>query len=243
MKALIGVYQQPDHHQLKELQSITLGDMWPSVLWQQMQLINVCCNTPLPKAVLRSMFLQKLPWEVRVTLSSLEESTSDLVFISAADCVVSQLSSRSQASTLVSFPVPASVNQALPSSSGGLHTAKELFHTCMTEVPSPDLHLQASLVIGNIVENQASAEGLAMATTSDAQYCQVLQCLEAIKEQLRAPLPHQGRISYNRFSASPPSSVGSSNEGLCWYHATFGFSARQCCPPCWWSGNDYRGGR
>ncbi|MPC53589.1 hypothetical protein E2C01_047489 [Portunus trituberculatus] len=50
-KVLIGVYRQPDHH-LEELQSITLGDMRPSVLWQQMQLINVCCNTPLPKAVL-----------------------------------------------------------------------------------------------------------------------------------------------------------------------------------------------
>ncbi|MPC53590.1 hypothetical protein E2C01_047490 [Portunus trituberculatus] len=155
------------------------------------------------------MFLQKLPWEVRVTLSSLEESTSDLVFISAADRVVSQLSSPSQLSTLASFPVPAS----------------------------------PSLVTGNTVENQASAKGLAMATTFDAPYRQILQCLEVIEEQLRALLPRQGHISYNRFSASRPSSAGSSNEGLCWYHATFGSSARQCRSPCRWSGNDYRGSR
>ncbi|KAG0718661.1 Transposon TX1 uncharacterized protein [Chionoecetes opilio] len=61
--ALLDVYRRPDHHHLQELQTITLGDMRPSILWQQMQLINIRCNTSLPTAVLRSMFLQKLPWE------------------------------------------------------------------------------------------------------------------------------------------------------------------------------------
>ncbi|KAG0716261.1 hypothetical protein GWK47_010140 [Chionoecetes opilio] len=61
--ALLDVYRRPDHHHLQELQTIPLGDMRPSILWQQMQLINIRCNTSLPTAVLLSMFLQKLPWE------------------------------------------------------------------------------------------------------------------------------------------------------------------------------------
>ncbi|KAG0724090.1 hypothetical protein GWK47_041389 [Chionoecetes opilio] len=73
--ALLNVYRIPDHHHLQELQTITLGDMRPSIMWQQMQLINIRCNTSLPTAVLRSMFLQKLPWETlrRINRSVLQD--------------------------------------------------------------------------------------------------------------------------------------------------------------------------
>ncbi|KAG0712247.1 hypothetical protein GWK47_018907 [Chionoecetes opilio] len=67
--ALLDVYRRPDHHHLQELQTITLGYRRPSIMWQQMQLINIRCNTSLPTAVLRSMFLQKLPWEEATDLT------------------------------------------------------------------------------------------------------------------------------------------------------------------------------
>ena len=242
-KALLGVYRQPDHHHLEELQSIVLGDLKPSVLWQQMQLINVRCNTSLPKPVLRSMFLQKLPWEVRVTLSTFEESTPDTTFVSAADHVASQMSTHSQSSTRTPFPVPVSVNQASPSSSCGLQSAREPFPTCMVEAPTSGVCPRASLVTGNTVQDHICAEGAAMAATSDSPYRQILRRLEAIEEQMRVRVPdasafRQGQTSYNR-----PSSSGFSNEGLCWYHVTFGANARQCRSPCQWTGNEYRGGR
>ena len=247
--ALLGVYRQPDHHHLEELQSIVLGDMRPSILWQRMQLINLRCNTSLPKAVLRSMFLQKLPWEVRVTLSSFEESTSDTTFVSAADRVASQMSTRSQSSTRASFSVPSSVNQAFPSSPCGLQSAREQFPTCTVEAPSSGMCPRASLGTGSTVQDHACAEGATMAATADSPYRQILQRLEAIEEQLREREPGGGvsrrqvRTTYNELGASRPYSPGSSNEGLCWYHATFGAAARQCRSTCQWTGNEYRGGR
>lgn len=240
--ALLGVYRRPDHHHLEELQSIVLGDMRPSILWQQMQLINVRCNTPLPKAVLRSMFLQKLPWEVRVTLSSLEESTPDSTFVSAADRVASQMSTRSQSSVRAPCPVPASVNQAFPSSSCGLQTAREQFPAYTVDAPSPDACPQALMLTGNSVQDH----GVAMAATSDPPYRQILRRLEVLEEQMRVRIPsasvsRRGRTSYT--GQRQPSSPGFSNDGLCWYHATFGANARQCRSPCQWTGNEYRGGR
>ncbi|KAG0727287.1 hypothetical protein GWK47_034967 [Chionoecetes opilio] len=61
--ALLDVYRRPDQHHLQELYTMTLGDMRPSILWQLMQLIDIRCNMSLPTAVLRSMYIQKLPWE------------------------------------------------------------------------------------------------------------------------------------------------------------------------------------
>lgn len=240
--ALLGVYRQPDHHHLEELQSIVLGDMRPSILWQKMQLINVRCNTPLPTAVLRSMFLQKLPWEVRVTLSSLEESTPDSTFVSAADRVASQMSARRQSSTSAPLPVPASVQQVFPASSCGIQTAREQFPAYMVDAQSPDVCPQASLVTGSSMQEQ----GVAMAATSDSPYRQILRRLEALEEQMRvrvtgASVSRRGRTSYT--GQRRPSSPSFSNEGLCWYHATFGANARQCRSPCQWTGNEYSGGR
>ncbi|KAG0712351.1 hypothetical protein GWK47_018676 [Chionoecetes opilio] len=58
--ALLDVYRRPVHHHLHELQTITLGDMMPFILWQQLQLINIRCNTSLPTAVLRSINVPKM---------------------------------------------------------------------------------------------------------------------------------------------------------------------------------------
>lgn len=39
-QALLNIYHCLDHHHLHELQTTTLGDMWPSLLWHRMKLVN-----------------------------------------------------------------------------------------------------------------------------------------------------------------------------------------------------------
>ncbi|KAG0723669.1 hypothetical protein GWK47_005439 [Chionoecetes opilio] len=79
--ALLDVYRRPDNHHLQELQTITLGDMRPSFLWPQMQLINIRCNTSLPTAVLRSMFLSEVDLGGNVAMPALRGSTTLYGFV------------------------------------------------------------------------------------------------------------------------------------------------------------------
>lgn len=76
-RALLEVYQRPDHDHPHELLNTTLGDMraLPSLAADATYQLM-----PLPEAILKLILLQKLPLEVRVALLSLDENTTATVY-------------------------------------------------------------------------------------------------------------------------------------------------------------------
>ncbi|KAK3883237.1 hypothetical protein Pcinc_012438 [Petrolisthes cinctipes] len=107
--SLLSCYKKPDHQHLHDLQVLTLGDLRPSILWQQMKLVNSCCDFPLPTTILRYMYLQKLPPQVRITLAALDSTTTnlDFDFALAADRMLTQyfIEMRKQASHFSVVPL------------------------------------------------------------------------------------------------------------------------------------------
>lgn len=94
--ALLNRYRKPDHHHLHVLTILTLGDTRPSILWQQIQSINLRCSSPLPDGILRYMHFQKLPAEVKLSLSALDQGTPISEYVAAADRMCPQLSPPAQ---------------------------------------------------------------------------------------------------------------------------------------------------
>lgn len=192
-----------------------LGDRKPTQLLRRMRQLLGSDTADAP--ILKQLFLQRLPTQVQIVLAaagniSLEEQAR------LADKIMDLTDSanpRLNASFQPSRPVTAETRFALA--------------RCEPAPPAPEsiLATVSSLSV-SVNQLQASINNLTGLMTA-----------LVTRDRDRSPSPAPRRRRPRRF-ASPRRSPGPRRRpvgSLCWYHHNFGATARNCQPPCSWSGN------
>lgn len=167
------------------LTSEELGDRKPSELLRRMrQLLGEKVNT-LDASILRELFLQRLPNQVRMILAT-SETDSIEALAQMADQIMD-----------VSTP-----------------------NVCQIAQPNtPRQVSQREDSLTQVVESNKT----------------VASTVKQLSEEIAELRLSTHRSPSRQFSASPPQRSRSrfaNRSGACWYHFTFGTSARKCEPPC-----------
>lgn len=173
-----------------------LGDRTPSQLLRRLQQLVGDRLPTFDTSLLRELFLQRLPSNVRMVLVSTPSMSLD---------DLAQLADRIME---VALPIVSSIDR-MPGET-----------TAMTRPQHAGSNYPASPVVTELRQQISELTAQVAALVS------------------RPPAPHQSRSTSRPRYSSSPRRQRQNNEGLCWYHKTFGDDARRCHQPCSASGNE-----
>ncbi|KAM7292675.1 uncharacterized protein ISCGN_025813 [Ixodes scapularis] len=173
-----------------------LGDRTPSQLLRRLQQLVGDRLPTFDTSLLRELFLQRLPSNVRMVLVSTPSMSLD---------DLAQLADRIME---VALPIVSSIDRMLGET------------TATTRPQHTGSDYPASLVVTELRQQISELTAQVAALVS------------------RPPALHQSRSTSRPRYSSSPRRQRQNNEGLCWYHRTFGDDARRCHQPCSASGNE-----
>ena len=176
--------QRSDEESFAELLTMSMGDIKPSVLLEDMMRINAQRTSKLPVDVVRSLHLQKMPLNLQALMETAGFEKDNEAYAQAADRILHRHANGPSLSHLYSVTDPR------PSSAAGIvNTVQEAKRI-----------------------SQLEAE------------------VKELRQQLQLHQPRQRK-------------EWSQETDICYYHARFGTSARNCSQPCNFQGNFQAGRR